>query len=324
VLRGFNRNGLEAADNSNARNVTLAEVEGMRAWGANVVRIPVNQAPWTQVCASQYDPTYEPYIDQVVDWVTGAGMVAIIDLHDSTGSTCGPEGPHSAPDAGSVAFWKDAAAHYASNPLVAFELFNEPHVKSGTPGVWLHGQQTQITDAVQTSPGHWTRTSYVPLGEQQLYDAVEGTGARNLVIIDADHYASDPKAITTGRAVRDYNDNIVYAVHPYQCTASSASACMDDPAMQQANTVVLDRFRAVAATYPVFASEFGWPDNSAAGATFMTNTFAYLEAQSPAWGFAVFAWDGRLGGGFHVLSTLAPTWRANITGRAVRQELATH
>ena len=64
---------------------------------------------------------------------------------------------------GAITFWQEVATRYKDNPLVAFDLFNEPHVPQS---VWLDGGTLRPPTG---RPSH-------AAGMQQLYDAVRGTG----------------------------------------------------------------------------------------------------------------------------------------------------
>ena len=298
TLRGIHRDLTQRVGyGTSTPLVSDAEIDAMKTWGANAVRVPVSSAIWLDYGCPAYDPNYGGqggYIDQLVNKINADGMVAIVDLHEISNKTCATPGRWTAPNPSSAEFWSSAAALFANRPLVAFELFNEPQLNNAT--AWQAGEQT-------------------------LYDAVEATGARNLVIIDADNAATDPTAIVTGHAVNNTNHNIAYAVHPYTCVDPSVSSCMSNPLNHQAKTTVLSKFIPVAASYPVVATEFGWPNPPDTGADFYTSTYNYLDSQHPAWGSIAFGWNGTLTGQFHLLSSLAPTYNPNQTGTAVKNEL---
>src|SRR5688500_10280511 len=96
---------------------------------ANVVRLPVNSAPYNLT-------TPQDFIDNVLDpnvqLVIGAGRYAIVDWH-----------PIEDWDRDSVyerafTFWSLAAEKYKDNPKVVFEFFNEPiNPNEDTLDVWL-------------------------------------------------------------------------------------------------------------------------------------------------------------------------------------------
>jgi hypothetical protein len=149
-------------------------------WGANVVRIALNQDYW--LAGSSYATT----IDQQITWINQLNMGVILDLHWNNG------GQQNMADRNSITFWTSVATRYKSNPWVMFELYNEPHDVSWS--VWLNGDNTYA-------------------GMQQMYNAVRAAGASNTVIVGGLNWAFDLSGVTTGYAVQ--GTNIAYATHPY-------------------------------------------------------------------------------------------------------------
>ena len=142
-----------------------------------------------------------------MSWITGRGMVALLDLHYNTIVPCGHVGLHEMADApNSINFWEQVAARYKSNPLVAFDLYNEPN--NIPDSVWLNGGQA--------SEG---RTVFNAAGMQQMYDAIRGQGANNLVFASANNWdRTFPPELLSG-------SNIVYPVHAYTCPHAPPPNC---------------------------------------------------------------------------------------------------
>jgi|GEM_PF-6711249 len=287
VLRGVVMNELEAS--AHVSWLTQATVAQARQWGANVVRVPLGEQLWlTSSC--DYDPGYVQAVDQVVGWITSLGMVALLDLHyGAVGTGCPPAGPQLMADApNSVTFWSQVAARYAANPLVAFDLFNEPH---------------DISDAVWLSGG-WVTAGPAPFqaaGMQQLYDAVRGAGARNLVVVSGNDWANTPPATLL------HGTDIAYAVHVYTCPGSSLASCSgpnpDDP------SPILSQWRTLAGQVPVLVTEFGWP--SAYDGTYNANVIAYANAQG--WGWTAFTWVAPNTGPWSLVASAIPGGPAEPT-----------
>lgn len=271
TLRGVVLQGLEAS--STAPGVTYRSVLEAKAWGANFIRLPLGEQFWlstNQNC--DYDPNYESRVDQVVNWITSLGMVVLLDLHYNTvapAGTCEVGAQHDMADASqAIPFWSQVAARYAANPLVAFDLYNEPHGISDA--VWLNGGTT--TDA-------YGGETYVAAGMQQLYSAVRSTGADNLVFISGNNWANDvPSALVSGI-------NIVYAVHAYTCPASAPPSCTNSSPYDPSQ--ILNGWVGLSASQPVVVTEFGWPSQS--DGTYNANVISY--ATSHGWGWSAFAWE---------------------------------
>ena len=297
VLRGIDLYGLQSS--GTPPSATEAQVAGIHAWGADMVRISLGEQLWlSSSCA--YDPGYEHTVDQLVNWVTSMGMLALLELHFNTpGGACVPASQQVMADApGSVTFWQQVAARYGSNPLVAFDLYNEPHAISDK--VWLDG------GTVTTNGNTWQAA-----GMQQLYDAVRSTGTKDLVVVTGNAWGEDsPARLVSGT-------NIVYSDHIYTCGVAPPPKCWipdpTDPAP------FLGPWTARSSQVPVMIGEFGWP--SQGDATFDDNTIAYADAHG--WGWCAFAWDGTDQSPFDLVGEILPgAFEPAPTGMSVLGALA--
>jgi hypothetical protein len=255
-FRGVSRPSLEW--NSSGENLSEADFQRMAEWGANVVRVPLNQVSWL---ASEQ---YRVNVDGVAAWALAAGLDVILDLHWSdAGGTQQPEQKHMA-DQGSVAFWQDVATRYQGEGRILFELYNEPHDISWE--VWRNGGD----------PG----LGYQIVGMQQLYDTIRGTGANNLVLVGGLDWAfSLSQVMSNGRprfALDGYN--IVYVSHVYNLS-----------------TKMSDRwdvaFGDLAEYHPVILTEFGTlPDSTGAcGPTqYWADVMNYANQRGLGW--VAWAW----------------------------------
>lgn len=276
VLRGINAWGLE--DSVDPPVLDEEQIVQAKEWGADMVRIPLGEQLWLS-SSCDYSPGYVAAVDQMVNWVTSLGMVALLDLHyDAVGCDAPGQLPM-ADDPGSITFWQQVAARYAGNPLVAFDLYNEPYGISNS--VWLSG-------GAVTANG----VTYQAAGMQQLYDAVRSSGASNLVVVSGNDWANDvPGALLQGT-------NIAYAVHAYTCAGAAPPSCSTpDPYSPDA---LLDPWITFGRSQPVLVTEFGWPDQ--ADGTYNQAVIAFAEAQG--WGWSVFAFDGTTGGLFDLVSQM--------------------
>jgi len=339
VLRGIHRDGTEGGPSTSSTPVTTDELGWIGrahsgSWNASVVRVPVGSAQWSGACPalSNAVAAYRSKIDAEVQNLTRQGILALIDLHSSTAG-CSSIDRHAMPDAPvAQAFWTDAAKHYARNPRVAFELYNEPHFVSDD--VWLNGTSgATVQDCDTTIPltdvqgrlavlnCQLQAPRYRAAGMQELYDIVTTQAPGHLVVVDAPGYASTVPSVR----VQATRGELVYALHPYTC-ATPGAAC-DATAQAHASLDLLNAWKSVAATAPVFVTELGWPTYAKGygvgyvdGARYYRETFAFLNAQSPKWGWIAFAFDGNTGGAFSLLSN-ARTYTPNSTGRPVYDAL---
>jgi endoglucanase len=336
VLRGIHRDGTQGGPSTSSTPVTPGELGYLGrsypgSWRSSVVRIPVGSAQWTGGCPglASSPATYRTMIDREVTALTKQGIIALIDLHTSTAG-CTSIDRHAMPDAGvTKAFWTDAAQHYAGNPRVAFELYNEPHFISET--VWLRGSLaatvqdcdatvplTDVQGQLAAAQCRLNAPRYQAVGMQELYDLVSTKAPGHLIVVDAPGYAATAPTMRVNAS----HGNLVYGFHPYTCSVPGA-AC-NTPAGSHANTTLLDSWLALGATAPVLVTEFGWPTYSQGyvdGTAYYVQTIAFLDKEG--WGWIAFAFDGNSGGGFSLI-TNAKTYRPNSTGRVVYNALRAH
>ncbi len=252
LFHGVNRPSLEysrSGDHLSAHDFLV-----MASWGANVVRMGLNQDFWL-ASSPQFDPNYANVVDSAVAWAEAAGMDVILDLHWSDqgilGSCKTTDCKQEMADDNSVPFWAQVAARYRNDGRVLFELYNEPHDVSWD--VWKSGG---VVGA-----------GFHAVGMQQLYDTVRGTGANNLVVIGGLDWAYDLSGVPANR-IDGYN--IVYATHPYN-TAQRQPATWDSS------------WGFLTATDPVIATEFGNLNDPSCTNDYASAVIQYADAHQAGW-----------------------------------------
>jgi endoglucanase len=235
TLRGVDRPSFEWSPTG--EQASLGDYTLMRNWGSNVVRIALNQDFWLSNSA------YPTTIDQQITWATQVGMGVILDLHWNNGAQ------QNMADRNSITFWSQVGARYKNNQWVMFELYNEPH--DVTWAQWLNGDATYA-------------------GMQELYNAVRGAGASNVVLIGGLNWAFDLSGVGAGYNVQ--GTNIGFATHPY------------DYAGKQVGDWAA-AFGYLAASYPVVMTEFG---QYCATDTYVADLLAYAESNGIHW--TAWAW----------------------------------
>jgi aryl-phospho-beta-D-glucosidase BglC (GH1 family) len=223
-------------------------------------------------------------------------MLAMLDLHFNSVIPCSTPGLQEMADAPSaLTFWQEVARRYGPNPLVGFDLYNEPH---------------DISDAVWRNGGAATHAGvpFIAAGMQQLYDAVRSQGASNLVFVSGNHWGS-----TVPDAAPLAGFNVVYAVHAYTCPVSLPPEC-DSPTPLDPSSL-LGPWVSLSSHVPVVITEFGWPDPN--DGRYITNVVKFAEAHG--WGWTAFAWDGTTSGKFDLLADVGPgaSYRPTPAGIAV-------
>lgn len=173
--------------------LTQDSLTAMKAWGLNVVRIPLNEDCWLGI--NGVDPTvgganYQAPILAAVNLITQTnGMYVILDLHWSAPGATRPTGQGAMPDLDhTVTFWQQVAAAYKGNGSVMFDLFNEPVMSSGTQdqqyACWKNGSTT-------AGGGNCPMVNFAVAGMDQLLMTVRQAGADNLVMMGGTGYAAN-------------------------------------------------------------------------------------------------------------------------------------
>lgn len=251
VIRGVARPSLEW--NPQGQFLSLNDYQLMKNWGANSVRLSLNQCYWLPGSIG-YSSGYVGVVDQQVAWIKSLGMGVILDLHwtNQGVSSWGCDKQQPMADAWSTTFWTQLANRYKNDPWIMFELFNEPYITDWN--IWRDGGNTYGFNVV---------------GFQSLYNTVRATGANNVVIINGLNYAYDLSGagsrLITGT-------NIVYGTHPYNF-----------PEKQPGDW---DRaFGYLAANYPLIATEFGTQDCST---SYINSFINYFDSKCISW--TAWAW----------------------------------
>ena len=333
VFKGVNWTGMN--ESWDGEVMTAADVAQAALWKANMVRVQLNEEFWNDTCqtdAAIDRTTYRNHVDQVVNAVTGAGMVALLDLHVTVRGLCdgypdlmtldGQEVVHGStyplPDlGGGVAFWSTVALRYRNNPLVAFELYNEPHpcevlaqdanqpcdngtaVTTAARDLWENGGQLTVArdgskgctiyllspTVPDTGCGYRT---YTAAGMLQLYEAVRTVAPDSLVVIDGGNGATDPGVFNPGGPLGTYHmfptTSTAYARHSYQNVFDCQG--IRDGLTSFNNAPGVD-------STPVIITEFGWPDPSFGAFTdALVNVADHGLANGRKDGWVGFDWTG--------------------------------
>ncbi|HEY0561188.1 MAG TPA: glycoside hydrolase family 5 protein, partial [Frankiaceae bacterium] len=301
TFRGIDVDGLQYPATG---KVSTTEISAARSWGANFVRIPLAENPVLPGDCS-YDAGYLGKVDALVQAATSQGMVALLDLHTNAVKACAAPAQQAMPDAKAVTFWQTVAGRYKSNPLVAFDLYNEPH--DVTDAVWRNGGTVTSGGVTYTAPGM-----------QQLYATVRGTGATNLIVASGPNWASSfpTQAPLTGAT------NLIYGVHAYTCpsaTPAQGGSCNPGPGGVLDASTILNRFSAASASVPVMLTEFGWPD--AYDGRYVASVIDSVTARG--WvGWDVYAFDNSTAGRFNLVKDTSATPDPSPAGMAVMTRMA--
>jgi hypothetical protein len=199
---------------------------------------------------------YQGAITEWINQITGLGMAAIAELHWKAPAGVRAEDQAAMPDADySVDFWKSVADTFKGNPLVIFDLHNEPYPNQDVPppadpwDIWLNGGTVHLGN-----PPAAALPTYSAVGMQALVSAVRLTGATNPIMVGGLDYADQLDGILDHLPVDPLDQLIAsWHVYPGNNCGLGKQACWDATVAP------------VLAKMPVIAGEFGRDDCQRSG-----------------------------------------------------------
>lgn len=249
------------------------------SWHANAIRLPLNEQCWLD--SQDIDPrfsgaVYRAEIARYVGELRAHGLYVIIDLHWSAPADVLAERQQPMADRDfALDFWRSAAATFANDPGVIFDLFNEPYLDKVTCAT-EHGASVDAWDCLRdgcvvSEAGFTYRTA----GTQAMLDAIRSSGATNVVLVPGLGYSSDLSGWLE-HAPHDKLGQIAASLHLY-----NFSGCTDDHCFS--------RFDVVATQVPLVAGEIGEND---CGHRFVDAAMGWADARGVSYlGWAWNTWD---------------------------------
>lgn len=272
-----------------------AEAESISGWHANAVRVPLNEDCWLGINGAPTAYSGPAYKAAIQTWVTDlntAGLVAILDLHWSAPGAITATKQWPMPDeTHSVTFWNQVASTFKSDPMVVFDLFNEPHLGGFSPGAsdwacWRNGCTSTTLNCPTGSTSSCTDVTYHVAGMQQLVEMVREAGADQPIMLGGLAWAatlcgSASLRSTTGTCAwlnyepSDPLHQLVASFHSYyEKTKCDTLTCWD--------SVIAP----LAAQVPVVTGELGENDCSA---TFVQQYIQWADAHGVS--YLLWAWE---------------------------------
>ncbi len=208
---------------ANDKHFTKKHFEVIKAWGANVVRVPVHPSAWRK----QGKKAYLALLDQTVIWANELGMYVIIDWHSigNLKSQMFQNNSYYTDKGETNDFWRTVSERYAGVNAVAFyEIFNEPTVFGGRLGVVSWDEWKTINEEIIT--------------------VIQAHNPNAISLVAGFNWAYDLTPVATAPIERE---NVAYVSHPYP---QKVGAPYEKNWERD--------FGFVADKYPVFATEIGY------------------------------------------------------------------
>jgi hypothetical protein len=222
-------------------------ITAMKSWHINTVRLPLNESCWLGVSGALVPP--DQYIADIEDYVQrlhAQGIYVVLDLHwSSPSSALATFQTTMAFAAHASAFWTSVATTFKTDPMIIFDLYNEP-ILDASDG---HGN-----NAVGDANAAWTCwlngcgvTSGTTAGMQSLVTAVRSAGANQIIIVNGIDWAHKLDQWLTKKP-SDPANNLIAGVHIYNDGACNTQSCWDSS------------ITPVATSFPVITGELGERD----------------------------------------------------------------
>ena len=273
-----------------------SSITAISNWGANVVRIGLNEDCWLGINGAPQRYSGEAYRQAVTDYVQllhRHGLYAILSLmlaapggNLATWQEAMPDLDHS------LTFWSSVASTFRDDRTTLFELYGEPSWISWP--CWVDG----CTYADKY--GNWQTA-----GMERMLGAVRHTGAHNVVLMSGIGYGNDLGS-WLAYAPKDPDQQLGASFHLYGDNTCRDPACWDSGV------------REVAKRVPVVTAELGErTDGTGCGHAFVDRYVSYAHSN----GLSYLAWTWDTG---NPCSTLILDYNGTPTayGAAYRTDLA--
>jgi len=249
-----------------------ASVAAIRAWNANVVRIPLNEDCWLGIGGVPAEYSGRHYIDAIVRYVDRLhehGMYAELSLmwgapgkHRATYQSGSPDADH-APEV-----WAQMARTFKDDPDVILAPWGETVVDADC---FLHGGVCEATFGAHDTP-------YETAGMQEAVDVMRAEGFRGPIAIPGIDFANDMSS-WLDHMPADPSGQLIAEMHLYGKNTCDTVACLD--------TTVAP---ILAAGHPAIFGETGETyDASSCGATHISAFLRWADAHGV--GYMPWTWN---------------------------------
>lgn len=269
---GFEYSCLSGGMNDGPTPPNIGEVNGMKSWNINTVRIPLNEDCWLGqhgIATAVSGANYQNAVANFVNLLTSNNVSVVLNLHfTGDGITKAVEQEPMADRAHSNNFWSSVASRFKSNSSVMFEPYNEPHlndvtITGGTAwGCWRNG-------GCSTKGNNKGDGTFVVAGMQEMLTAIRTTGATNIIIATGEDWGTDLSGWAANKPT-DSANQLVAGWHSYGDGLScQTQSCWDS------------QLGAVLTTNPILATEIGQlPPQKTCAHDYIDPVMAWLDSHN--------------------------------------------
>jgi Ricin-type beta-trefoil lectin domain/Cellulase (glycosyl hydrolase family 5) len=166
---------------------TLTETEAQikaiaEGWCGNTVRLQIEQDVLVGVDGTTLNTAYLSFVQSIVSYAEQEGLAVVLNDQTEPGGATDTSLNEPLPTQATEAFWHQMNKLYARDPLVIYDLFNEPRAAVGSDEI---ATWNLWRDGGAFSYSYDGRTYSAPfIGMQALSDYVRQDGAKNLFWIE--------------------------------------------------------------------------------------------------------------------------------------------
>ncbi len=250
-----------------ANHTREIDIDSMKAWGFNSVRLPMHYKWFTPPIEEEPVPGEITWrekgfemVDALLEWVGKNEMYLILDLHATPGgqgknadiNDYNPEKPSlwesEANQAKTIALWRKLAERYKDEPWIGgYDMINEPN--------WGFAD-------IENDPNGCSEEGNAPLWDLQrrITEAIREVDTNHIVIIEGNCWGNNYRSLPPL-----WDDNLVISYHKYwnYNTVAEIQHMLD---MREERNV------------PIWLGETGENSN-----TWFTNAIALLESHDIGW-----------------------------------------
>jgi regulation of enolase protein 1 (concanavalin A-like superfamily) len=188
-------------------HVTRADINQIKAWGFNAVRLPLHYEYFVNLGTPDvWNNQGFALLDNVISWCTSAGVYVIIDLHAAPGGQSSNSGI-SDYDSTKPSLWE--SAENRSKTVRLWDKISERYKNEA----WVAGY-----DLINET--NWNLPNGTLLRELfgELTTTIRANGDNHILFIEGNGYSNDYTGLTPA-----WDPQMVYVFHKYQSSADFAS-----------------------------------------------------------------------------------------------------
>lgn len=190
-----------------ANHVTQADINQIKAWGFNAVRLPLHYEYFVNLGTPDvWNNQGFALLDNIISWCTAAGIYVILDLHAAPGGQSDNSGI-SDYDSTKPSLWE--SAENRSKTVRLWDRLSERYKNEE----WVAGYDLINEPNWNLPNGTLLRELY-----EELTRVIRANGDNHILFIEGNSYSNDYTGLTPA-----WDSQMVYVFHKYQSSADFAS-----------------------------------------------------------------------------------------------------